>query len=166
MTSTLAQRVQRHLSDEEQTLVAVLEAVQQLHHSLRHLDGEALATALQNESAALRAAEGMQSRRQQIRMEAASELGVSPEDFTLGLLATRTTGELQASIVASRQTLTEMSAEMDRLNRQNAAMIQQSMSLMRGIVGRLTGTAASGESYNAGGAREEAHVGSLMQWGG
>lgn len=166
ITKALAERVQQHLCDEEQMLVAVLESVRQLHKSLRRLDGEALAIALQNETAALRDAEGLQARRKQVRAEAADELGVAPQEFTLGLLAARTTGELHTSISGARQKLKEMSTEMDRLNKQNAAMIQQSLMLMRGIVGRLTGAVASGESYNADGVREEAHVGSLLQWGG
>jgi len=166
ITGGLAARVQSHLSDEERTLQSVLEAVRDLHQSLRQLDGEALAQALQNETAALQAAEQLQRQRQQIRNDAASELGLSPNEFSLGLLAQKTSGTLQAVVVSSRQKLADMSSEMDRLNRQNAAMIQQSLVLMRGIVGRLTRTAAPSESYNAGGAREEAHVGSLVQWGG
>jgi GTP1/Obg family GTP-binding protein len=166
ISAGLAERVQEHLSDEERNLVSVLEAVRQLHQSLRDLDGEALAQALQHESTALRDAEAMQQQRQQIRNDAARELGLDPNQCTLGLLARTTSGRLQSSIVESRDKLTSLSAEMDRLNRQNAAMIQQSLMLMRGIVGRLTGTVASGESYNASGGRADAHVGSLVQWGG
>ncbi len=166
ITGGLAERVQSHLGDEERTLQSVLEAVRDLHQSLRQLDGEALALALRNETAALQAAEHLQRQRQQIRNEAASELGLAPNEFSLGLLARKTSGNLQTVVLNSRQKLADMSTEMDRLNRQNAAMIQQSLMLMRGIVGRLTGTAAPAESYNAGGVREEAHVGSLVQWGG
>lgn len=166
MTADLAGRVQQHLGDEERTLIAVLESVRALHQTLRELDGESLAQALQNEMDALRVAEGIQKQRKRIRAEAASELGVSPQELTLGRLAQNTTGDVRSSIVESREKLATMASEMDRLNRQNAAMIQQSLLLMRGIVGRLTGTAAPGESYNAGGGREEAHVGSIIQWGG
>lgn len=165
ISAPLAERVQQHLNDEEESLVSVLEAVRALHQSLRELDGEALSQALQCEAEALRDAEGLQQRRQQIRADAAGELGVKPQDLTLGLLAEQATGELQTSLVESRQKLASMSAEMDRLNRQNAAMIQQSLTLMRGIVNRLTRTVAA-DSYNAGGVRDEPHVGSLVQWGG
>lgn len=166
ITKSLGERLQRHLCDEETALVTLLDAVRQLHQSLRDLDGEAVAIALQNEISALHEAEGLQVRRQTIRTEVAGELGITPQEFTLGLLVARTTGGLHTTIVESRQRLTEMSAEMERLNRQNSAMIQQSLQLIRDIEGRLTGTAASGESYGADGGREEAHVGSLVQWGG
>lgn len=166
ISNVLAERVTQHLNDEERNLVAVLDAVRDLHQSLRELDGEALAQALQSETIALRDAEILQPQRKQIRDEAARELGLTSQEFTLGVLVQKTTGSLRATVAESRQKLTEMSVELDRLNRQNAAMIQQSLMLIRGIVSRLTRTAGSGESYNAGGIREEAHVGSLVQWGG
>ena len=166
ISDAFAERVKHHLNDEEQSLVTVLDAVRELHESLRQLDGEALSQALQSEASALRDAEGLQHQRQQFRDVAATELKTTPQEITLGLLVQKTTGALQTSVVESRQKLSEMSVEMDRLNRQNAAMIQQSLTLMRGIVGRLTRTGASGESYNADGIREEAHVGSIVQWGG
>ncbi|MDB5347033.1 MAG: flagellar protein FlgN [Schlesneria sp.] len=165
ISNELAERMQRHLTEEEQSLVTVLDAVRAVHDSLRNLDGNALADALDSEAAALRKAEGVQVRRQQIRVEAAGALGVPPQDVTLSVFAEKTTGPLQTTVVESRQKLAQMSTEMERLNRQNSAMLQQSLSLIRGIVGRLTGT-APGETYGAGGAREETHVGSLMQWGG
>ncbi|HEY4262283.1 MAG TPA: flagellar export chaperone FlgN [Schlesneria sp.] len=165
ISNELAERMQRHLTEEEQSLVTVLDAVRAVHDSLRNLDGNALADALDSEAAALRKAEVLQARRQQIRVEAAGALGVPPQDVTLSVFAERTTGPLQTTVVESRQKLAQMSTEMERLNRQNSAMLQQSLSLIRGIVGQLTGT-AQGETYGAGGAREETHVGSLMQWGG
>lgn len=162
----MAERVKGHLDDEERSLIAVLDAVRELHQSLRQLDGAALQQALQHESAALMEAEQIQQRRQKLRFDAATELGLPPQEFTLGLLARKSSGELQQSVVASRQKLSEMAAEMDRLNRQNHAMAQQSTSIIRGIVSQLTGTAGHGESYTAGGVRDEAHVGSLVNWGG
>lgn len=166
ISPAMAERVKVHLDDEERSLVAVLEAVRELHRSLRQLDGAALQQALHMELAALTEAKQLQERRQKLRFDAASELGLSPHEFTLGLLARKSGGELQNSVVASRQKLSEMAAEMDRLNRQNHAMADQSTSIIRGIVSHLTGTAGHGESYNAGGARDEAHVGSLVNWGG
>lgn len=165
ITNELAERMQRHLTEEEQSLVTVLDAVRAVHDSLRNLDENALADALDSEAAALRKAEVLQARRQQIRAEAAGALGVPPQDVTLSVFAEKTTGPLQTTVVESRQKLAQMSSEMERLNRQNSAMLQQSLSLIRGIVGRLTGT-APGETYGAGGTREDTHVGSLMQWGG
>jgi hypothetical protein len=166
ITDALAARVQRHLDDEERTLTALLAAVRQLHESLRYVDGEALTEALRSETEALREAERLRPQRQQIRDAAARELGFAPQEFTLGLLVQKTAGNLRAAIAASRQKLTGMSAEMDRLNRLNAAMIQQSLMLIRGTVERLTGTAASGESYGADGSRDETHAGPLVHWGG
>ncbi len=166
ISPAMAERVKVHLDAEERSLIAVLEAVRELHRSLRQLDGAALQQALQYELAALMEAKQMQERRQKLRFDAANELGLSPHEFTLGMLAKKTSGELQQSVVASRQKLSEMAAEMDRLNRQNHAMADQSTAIIRGIVSHLTGTAGQGESYTAGGVRDEAHVGSLVNYGG
>ena len=166
ISPAMAERVKVHLDAEERSLIAVLEAVRELHRSLRQLDGAALQQALQYELAALMDAKQMQERRQKLRFDAANELGLSPHEFTLGMLAKKTSGELQQSVVASRQKLSEMAAEMDRLNRQNHAMADQSTAIIRGIVSHLTGTAGQGESYTAGGVRDEAHVGSLVNYGG
>ncbi|MFO1042533.1 MAG: flagellar export chaperone FlgN [Planctomycetaceae bacterium] len=166
ISPAMAERVKVHLDAEERSLIAVLEAVRELHRSLRQLDGAALQQALQYELAALMEARQMQERRQKLRFDAANELGLSPHEFTLGMLAKKSSGELQQSVVASRQKLSEMAAEMDRLNRQNHAMADQSTAIIRGIVSHLTGTAGQGESYTAGGVRDEAHVGSLVNYGG
>jgi len=166
ISPAMAERVKVHLDAEERSLIAVLEAVRELHRSLRQLDGAALQQALQYELAALMEAKQMQERRQKLRFDAANELGLSPHEFTLGVLAKKTSGELQQSVAASRQKLSEMAAEMDRLNRQNHAMADQSTAIIRGIVSHLTGTAGQGESYTAGGVPDEAHVGSLVNYGG
>jgi hypothetical protein len=77
-----------------------------------------------------------------------------------------TSGSLRESVESIWRSLSAMAAEMDVLNRQNAAMIGQSLSIARGVVERLTGVSAVGESYNAAGGRAETYVGPLIQWGG
>ena len=130
------------------------------------MNDEEFRQSLDNESRAIQAAETLQQRRHQMRTELANVLGVSAAEATLRRVIAMTTGSLRETVERCRQSLAEMASELDRLNRQNAAMIRQSLSIAHGIVGRLTGTAAVGESYNADGVREEAHVGSLVQWGG
>ena len=155
-----------HLLDEETSLTAMLQAVRAVHSALRQLNDETLRQAIEDESRVLKTADSLQQRRSQLRSELSAVLGVPAEETTLRHVISATTGSLREAIERCRQSLAEMAAEMDRLNRQNAAMIQQSLSITHGILERLTGTAAVGESYDAHGGREEAHVGSLVQWGG
>jgi flagellar FlgN protein len=166
ISGPVADHLLAHLQDEEASLAAMLRAVRDVHSALRQLDDDALRQALDDEISVLKTAESLQQRRRQMRSELSDVLGVSAEEATLGLIVSATAGSLRETVTRCRQSLAEMASEMNRLNRQNAAMIRQSMSITQGIIGRLTGTAAVGESYNADGGREEAHVGSLVQWGG
>jgi len=162
----VADHLLAHLHDEEASLSAMLQAVRDVHGALRHLNDDKLRQAIEEEARVLRAAEGLQPRRCQLRSDLSDVLGVPAEEITLCRILSATTGSLRETVERFRQSLAEMAAEMNRLNRQNAAMIRQSLSITKGIIGRLTGTAAVGESYNAGGGKEEAHMGSLVQWGG
>ncbi len=162
----VAEHLLAHLRDEEASLAAMLQAVRDVHGALRHLDDDALRQSLEDEARVLRAAEALQQRRRQLRSELSEVLGVPAEETTLRRILSATTGALRETVERCRQSLAEMAAEMNRLNRQNAAMIRQSLSIAHGIIGRLTGTAAVGESYNADGGRDVSHVGSLVQWGG
>jgi hypothetical protein len=162
----MMERVSRHLRDEEAALVGVLDAVRSLHHSLRFMNAEEMSRSLAGETAALGAAQEMQRSRYEFRAEMGTVFGTPPEQLTLTVLAEKTSGPLSNSIIEARQRLVEMLTELNILNQQNAAMIHQSLKLMRGIIGRLTRSAGFGEAYNAGGVRAESHVGSLLQWGG
>lgn len=166
ISGDLADRLSQHLQDEESALVFVLDAVRNLHRSLLDLNGNELSASLDNEALALQRAQAVQRRRHQFRDEMSHALGLPADELTLTVLASHTSGPLRDLIVETRRRLSQMAAETNRLNRQNAAMIKQALVLVRGIVGKLTRTAGIGESYNAGGVREEAHVGSLLEWGG
>ncbi|MBI5756899.1 MAG: flagellar export chaperone FlgN, partial [Planctomycetales bacterium] len=101
-----------------------------------------------------------------LRAELAVELRVPPEHVTLQALYECTTGEPSAEIRRFRRRFAEISAEVSRLNRQNAAIIRQSLDVTTAILGQLTGTTPDAESYNAAGARDETRFGSVVQWGG
>jgi hypothetical protein len=155
-----------HLHDEEVSLSAMLQAVRDVHGALQHLNDDRLRQSLEQESQALQGAEDLRQRRCQLRSDLSTAIGVPAEEATLRRIISATSGTLRETVERFRQSLADMAAEMNRLNRQNAAMLRQSISITRGIISRMTGVAAAGESYNAGGARDEAHVGSLVQWGG
>ena len=155
-----------HLTAEESSLAAMLGAVRSVHQALRHLDDDRLREALESEAQIIAAAGALQQQRGAVREELAAALGVAQQEATLGRVVAATTGALRDSVDRFRKSLAEMSVELEKLNRQNGAMIRQSLALARGIIGRLTGQRAVGDSYDAGGNREEAHVGPMVQWGG
>lgn len=162
----VAELLLSHLSAEESSLAAMLHAVQNVHNALRHLNDDQLREALEEESLAIAGASELQQQRWDLRVALAAALGVERDEATLGRVLTVATGALWEGVARFRKSLAEMSTELERLNRQNGAMIRQSLSLTRGIIGRLTGQRTAGDTYNAEGNRDEVHVGSLVQWGG
>lgn len=162
----MTERVLQHLHDEVAALTAMLECVQNVRQALISHDGEALTKSLAQEGQYLQRAEEVRERRQHLRDEIAVELGILPEHVTLHKLCECTTGESCAEITRYRQRLAEMTAEANRLNRQNAALIRQSLDITKAIIGQLTGSAPDADCYNSAGVREETRFGSVVQWGG
>jgi hypothetical protein len=160
-----AEQLLNHLCEEKANLEAMLAAVRDVHHALLHLDDGALQQSLENEARQLSTGLAIQSRRQQVQCELATVLHLDPTEVTLDCLVKMTSGSVRESIEKAWTPLIEMAGEVDRLNRQNAALIGQSLSIIRGVVGRLMGVSGVGESYSAKGARAGTHVGSILQWG-
>lgn len=155
-----------HLRDEEQTLEALIVSVGEVRDALITRDGERLTAALQAEAECLQLGDTMRTKRANFRKELAASLNVAVEQITLSQLSLWVSSECRAELAHFRDRLTEMSAELSRLNRQNAAMIRQSLDLTQRIIGQLTGTGPHFASYNAAGRSENSQTGPVLQWGG
>lgn len=159
-------RIRAHLQDEEQTLAVLLLSVREIRQALIARDGERLTRALESEADSLQLGEFMREKRTAFRRELAEQLRVAPEEITLSRLDGCVSESSRGELSATRQRLREMSEELARLNRQNAAMIQQTLDLTERIVGQLTGNGPHFTSYNAHGESEATNVGPVLQWGG
>ena len=164
--SAIGDRVLAHLREEEQTLAVLLLAVGEIRQALFTRDGERLTQALQAETDSYQLGEVMRERRTLFREEMANLLQIAPEEITLSRIDSCVPDEARPEVAACRQRLQEMSDELLRLNRQNAAMIQQTLQLTERIVSQLTGGGPHFTSYNANGRNEPARVGSVLHWGG
>lgn len=162
---TVAERVLEHLNGESAALAAMLDAVRGVHVAIRDLDDEALRTSLEAEARELSTTVSIQERRRELQRELAPVFRIDPQEVTMRHLLAATSGQARNSIESVRESLREMATEVDRLNRQNAAMIGQSLAIARNVVEQLTGASGVSESYNAIGSRSDAHVGPLVQWG-
>ena len=160
------ERLLSHLGEETASFAAMLDAVRGVHTALRQLDDELLGQCLEAEHRELTSVLALQERRQALQEQLAPQLQLAPREVTLRRLMQSTSGSLREAIERGWRSLSEMATELDRLNRQNAAMIKLSMSIAKGVIDRLTGMKTVGESYNAVGAKAETHVGPLIQWGG
>lgn len=162
-TTGQAARLMDHLREEEATLSLLLDAVHAVHDALLARDGDRLAQALDSESQALRIGELMRERRRVLQTAIATANGIAPDDVTLGWITANVGADASVEATCCRNHLVEMSAELARLNRQNSAMIRQSLDLSRSILNQLIGPHF--ESYNASG-QLETSAGSVVQWGG
>ena len=161
----VAEHLLSHLNQEQAALAEMLSAVRGVHQALRDLDDAALQKSLADEANGLSTSLVIQQQRQQLQQELATVLQIDPREVTLKRLAAATSGTVRDAIESIWRSLKEMASEVERLNRQNAAMIAQSLAIARGVVERLTGVAGVGESYGASGNRAESHVGPIIQWG-
>ena len=172
MTTTTNDSIQHdalflsHLRDEEQTLAVLLVAVREIRQALLTRDGERLTQALQAEADSFQMGEAMRDRRVAFRQGLAERLQVAPADVTLSFLETCVSAEARSELTKCRQRLEEMTEELLRLNRQNGAMIQQTLDLTERLVGQLTGGGPHFSGYNATGQSEASHTGPVLQWGG
>ncbi len=155
-----------HMRDEERTLAILLVTVREIRQALLNRDGERLTQALEAEANSFRQGEVMRDRRVTLRQDMAARLNITPEEVTLSRLDGCVSANARGELARCRQRLHEMSEELFRLNRQNGAMIQQTLDLTERIVGQLTGGGPHFASYNATGQSESPHVGPVLQWGG
>lgn len=159
-------RIHAHLQNEEQSLAVLLLSVREIRQALIARDGERLTRALESEADSLQLGEVMREKRAAFRRELAEQLRIAPEEITLSRLDGCVSEASRGELSATRQRLREMSEELARLNRQNAAMIQQTLDLTERIVGQLTGNGPHFTSYNAHGESEATNFGPVLQWGG
>ncbi|TXT27399.1 MAG: hypothetical protein FD138_2756 [Planctomycetota bacterium] len=159
-------RIISHLRDEEQTLAILLVAVREIRQALLNRDGERLTQALEAEADSFQMGEVMRDKRATLRQDMAARLHIAPEAVTLSRLERCVSAEASGELEKCRQRLQQMSDELLRLNRQNAAMIQQTLDLTERIVSQLTGGGPHFTSYSATGQSESPHVGPVLQWGG
>lgn len=161
----VADQLLEHLENERSSLEAMLTAIRDVHVALRDLNDAALETSLEVEARELASGVALQERRRRLQCDLAEKLRIRPEEVTLRRLMMLASGSVRDSIERIWRSLSEMAMETERLNRQNAAMINQSLSIARNIVEQISGASATSESYGATGVRAETHVGPLIQWG-
>lgn len=159
-------RISSHLREEEQLLATLLMAAREIRQALRKRDGESLSQALEFESNTIRSAETVFQKRKNLRTEMSQCLNVDPCEVTLSGIEELLAEEDRRELRKCRDRLQQMSDELLRINRQNSAMIQQTLDLTQRIVGELTGGGPHFTSYSATGQSESPQLGPVLQWGG
>ena len=151
------------LEKEEAMLSATLESLRAVRSALLQGDLAQLSLALENQQHTAKAATELCQTRARLRDQMAGILGIDPHQATLRLFAERVSENLAARLANYRQRLSGMAAEVDRLNRGNAALIRQSLDLLQRLLSNLTGLEESADRYSSSGQREQGVCGSIFQ---
>lgn len=157
----------RHLDAEEAAVRDLLKTLRDIRQALLKHDLDGFTAALERQAKAAQAAESLRANRDKLFPELARVMGIAAgQGVTLRQIAERLPEGAAAWVQRRREQLREMALDMDRLNRQNAAMVQQSIELTRQVMGALTRQSPGGTGYDAYGSRQEAVGKSIFDLGG
>jgi hypothetical protein len=159
----LARTCLSHFAEEEAMLQETLEVLLAVRSALVHGDRDDLSVALASQEHTVRSVQTIHEKRMSVRRIMADLLGVPLRSVTLHLLAERVGGETGDGILDYRRRLTQLTAEVQRIHRANAALIHQSISLLERLLVQLTGGDDGGGRYGPMGVVDSGHGGSMIQ---
>jgi hypothetical protein len=152
-----------HMEQEEAMLGATLDSLRQVRAALLGGDLTALERALDCQVHTARAAGELKMRRVELRKQLGSGLGLDPQSVTLQEVAARVPTDHGQRLARCRERLHQMAAEVDRLNRGNAALVQHSVDFLHQFLVSVTGGEPVGDRYRPSGQIERATCGSLFE---
>jgi hypothetical protein len=144
-------------------LAETLDSLQEVRTALRGGGLEALRSALDRQAHIAVASSELGTRRAALRREMAGALGIAPGDVTLSRLAARLPADVATHLTACRDRLNRMAAEVDRVNRANAALVGQALEFLERFLTEITDGECLGAGYAASGALRAPTVGSLIE---
>lgn len=165
-SSNLPQDCLAHMQREEAVLESLLQSLSEVRSALLKNDMDALSVALERQDEATQASEKIRVERNEILQQTASSLGIPLESLTLKKLAESIQGKTGQTLDSLRRHLTRMSEEVDRLNRANAAMLNQAVDITRQVLAELTQSEVGCDRYDASGGRETPVSGPIIEMGG
>lgn len=152
-----------HMEHEEAMLAGTLESLREVRSALLDGDLGALKQALDQQAHTARAAEELRRRRVTARAEWAAAIGVPANAVTLAALAARLPADTAERLDRCRARLKQMAAEVEQLNRGNAALVRHSLEFLHEFFVSVTGGEHVGDRYRPSGALERTACGTLFE---
>lgn len=152
-----------HMQQEEAMLAETLDSLRQVRAALRGGNLDLLKEALDRQGRIARASGELRDRRTSLRREMSSLLGVAPREVTLRSLAARLPPDVAGHLTTCRERLSNMAAEVDHLNRANAALVGQSLDFLGRFLTEITDGDPGGEGYSANGVSRAPVLGSIIE---
>jgi hypothetical protein len=151
-----------HLEQEETSLRAVRDSLEQTRSALIEGQFAPLTEALKRQLETARLQEEMRIRREHLCRELASALGRPPRTVTLKQLAELVPEALAQRLLECRKRLRDLAADIDGLSNTNAFLANHSLWFIQDLLAGILGTEASGKRYGPAGAVRESSYGSLV----
>lgn len=152
-----------HMQQEEAMLTETLESLRQVRAALLSGDLDSLKIALERQTRIAHASAELRERRAGLRREMSTVLGVPPRDVTLLRFASGLPRDITDHLIGCRERLRTMAAEVDRVNRANAALVGQSLDFLERFLTEITDGDPGGAGYTARGASREPALGSIIE---
>jgi len=144
-------------------LAETLDSLRQVRAALCGGSLDSLKTALDRQARIAHASAELRDRRAGLRREMSAVLGIGPQEVTLMTFAARLPRELSACLTGCRDRLSAMAADVDQLNRANAALVGQSLDFLARFLTEITDGDPGGTGYSSRGATREPVLGSLIE---
>ena len=151
-----------HGEQEEAMLAATLQSLRRIRLALTQGDLRALEEALESQAHTARAADELRQRRSELRRHLGAVLRIPPQAVTLQILADRLPADAAEKLGRCRARLRTLAADVDQLNRSNAALVGQSLDFLHRFLVEITGGQA-GQSYTCSGQPRQAECGSMIE---
>ena len=151
-----------HLTEEEGLLRETRMVLREIRAALLRQDLDALGDALRHQERVAAESTAMQERRLAMRRGLAKALHHPEETIRLSLVAAQLPEVVRNRLLRWRDRLQRDAAEIDQLNRGNAALILHNLDFQQRLLDALTGD-GPGVSYTLNGTKPEAVRGSLLE---
>lgn len=152
-----------HMQQEEAMLAETLDSLRLVRAALRGGSLDSLKDALDRQARLAHASQELRERRARLRREMSAVLGIAPQSVTLKMLAARLPGDAGTRLASCRDRLSAMAAEVDHLNRANAALVGQSLDFLERFFIEITGGDRGGAGYSSAGATRAPALGSIIE---
>lgn len=153
----------KHLRREEEVLRDKRETLRSVRAALVGGPADALDALRESQEEAARATERLRVERDRFRWLAGELLQLPPETVTVRRVVDALPEDERGPVRAAWSRLLDLATEVEKLNRDNAAVIDYCLGFTRSCLLDITGGGRSAGRYGPGGAHLEAPCGSLLE---
>jgi hypothetical protein len=154
------------LAEEERNLLEIVRITQEFRRLLAINRTDELEARVRDYERTTNQARALTAQREPLQQEMFERFDLKGDSVTLRDLAARVGGEQGRQLTEICERLRSHGDEIARANRHNSAIVVLSADLSKEVIQALTHTKPGGDSYGAGGERQDALNGSMIELNG